>query len=175
MQPSTQSAPEQNPGAIFLRASSEKLQKMASAIHTCFDKLDNEQVWRRNSPVENSLGNLVLHLCGNARQWIGSYVGGLDDIRNRPQEFAEREQISSEALLQQLDQTVELAVRVIQEVDPKRLVERVPVQDGQYCSVLQAIYHVVGHFQQHTGQIIFVTKLWTSQDLGLYQPPPSKN
>jgi uncharacterized damage-inducible protein DinB len=113
----------------------------------------------------------VLHLCGNVRQWIGSYVGGLDDIRNRPREFSEREHISSPALLKRLDETVELATRIIDELDPKRLVEYVAVQDGQHSSVLEAIYHVVGHFQQHTGQIIFATKLWTSQDLGLYRPP----
>ena len=35
-------------------------------------------------------------------------------------------------------------------------------------SVLEAIYHVVEHFAQHTGQIIFATKMLTGEELGFY-------
>jgi hypothetical protein len=35
--------------------------------------------------------------------------------------------------------------------------------------VLEAIYHVVEHFSMHTGQIIFATKLLTTDDLGFYR------
>jgi hypothetical protein len=143
---------------------------MTSHIHDCFSQLDDELIWRRESS-ENSLGNLVLHLCGNVRQWIGCYVGGLEDIRKRPEEFSPDARLDRTALLALLDQTIGSAVLILQQVEPARLADRILVQDGRVTSVLEAIYQVVGHFQQHTGQIIFATKRWTGKDLGFYRPP----
>jgi uncharacterized damage-inducible protein DinB len=159
--------------AVFLQTSSANLQRMQGYIHACFAKLSDDQIWMRNSPSENAPGNLVLHLCGNVRQWIGSYVGGLEDVRNRPEEFRTDIQMDRAALLAQLDETLALALDVLGRVPAGQLPERIPVQDGQVKSVLEAIYHVVGHFQQHTGQIIFITKLLTSEGLGFYQPAPA--
>jgi uncharacterized damage-inducible protein DinB len=169
------SAASDNAGILFLRTSSDKLQTMSGLIRTCFEKLDEDAIWNRHSPVENSLGNLVLHLSGNVRQWIGSYVGGLEDIRDRPSEFSAQSGKSAAELLSLLEGTVEMAVGVLQSLKPERLVEIHPVQDGKSVSILEAIYHVVGHFQQHTGQIIYATKLFTSQDLGLYKPPSASS
>jgi uncharacterized damage-inducible protein DinB len=157
-------------GIIFLKCSSETLQQMTQHIRACFGRLDEDAIWRRHSMAENALGNLVLHLCGNVRQWIGSYVGGLDDIRKRPEEFSVDARFGSGELLKRLDETVALATGILEKLDPQRLTEVIRVQDGKPASVLEAIYHVVGHFQQHTGQIIFATKLITSEDLGFYKP-----
>lgn len=143
---------------------------MTAHIHACFGKLDEDAIWQRESPAENAPGNLVLHLCGNVRQWIGSYVGGLEDIRKRPEEFSRAGGVTRAELLARLDETIALATGVLEKLDPQRLTEVIPVQDGKSASVLEAIYHVVGHFQQHTGQIIFATKLATSQGLGFYRP-----
>src|SRR5262249_60912394 len=60
--------------------------KIAAAI----DALDDEQVWRRPNEPSNSVGNLLLHLSGNVRQWIISGVGGAEDRRDRASEFAAR-------------------------------------------------------------------------------------
>ena len=46
--------------------------------------------------------------------------------------------------------------------------ERIVVQKYE-MSVMEAIYHVVEHFSTHTGQIIFATKMLTSEDLGFYR------
>jgi uncharacterized damage-inducible protein DinB len=170
--PSAPAATADSIGGLFLTNSCQKLEKMADHVHTCFQKLDDELIWKRSTPVENSLANLVLHLCGNVRQWIGCYVGGLPDIRKRSEEFAARDGGSGAELLAQLDETVRMAVGILQNLAPERLVERVAVQDGQTAAVLEAIYHVVGHFQQHVGQIIYATKLWTAEDLALYRPSP---
>ena len=62
-------------GELFLIFSRERLQLLASRIADCLGRLSEEQVWQRGSEVENSVANLVLHLCGNVRQWIISGVG----------------------------------------------------------------------------------------------------
>lgn len=153
---------------LFLDFSLDKLQELASRIETCLDGLSEEQVWARGQQNENAIGNLVLHLCGNVRQWIISSIGGEPDRRQRDAEFAARGETSKARLRQQLRTTVEEAAAVIRALPAERLVERRVIQ-GYEGSVLEAIYHVVEHFSMHTGQIIFVTKMLTSADLGFYR------
>ena len=157
-------------GSIFLKYSVQRFEQMRLAIHTCFETLNDELIWRRDASAQNAVGNLVLHLCGNVRQWIGSYVGGLPDTRHRDSEFSPQARETCTGLLALLDETVALAVDTLEHVNTTALTNRISVQDGREMAVLEAIYHVVGHFQLHTGQIMFATKLWTDKDLGLYKP-----
>lgn len=153
---------------LFLDFSANKLQELAPRIETCLGRLSEEQVWARGQENENAVGNLVLHLCGNVRQWIISSIGGELDRRQRDGEFAARGGTSKEQLLERLRTTVEEAVSVIRALPAERLTERRVIQ-GYEGSVLEAIYHVVEHFSMHTGQIIFATKMLTSADLGFYR------
>ena len=66
---------------IFLKFSADKLEQLHGRIQDCLARLTPEQIWTRNSENENAVGNLVLHLSGNVRQWIGSGVAGLPDNR----------------------------------------------------------------------------------------------
>lgn len=157
--------------SLFVSHSVGKLNQMVSAIELCFSKLTEEQIWQRNSDNENALGNLILHLCGNMQQWIGAGFGGEKDIRVREAEFSARGNSDKESLLNLLHKTVNHNLAVIESVTPERLIERVTPQD-RTVSIIEAIYQVVGHFQQHTGQIMFATKLMTSEDLKIYVLPP---
>lgn len=157
--------------ALFVTHSVNKLTQMRDHIALCLSKLSEEQIWHRSSDNENAIGNLVLHLCGNMQQWIGAGFGGEQDVRVRDAEFSARGNTDKGALLQHLQQTVSHNLAIIESVTPERLVVRITPQD-RTVSILEAIYQVVGHFQQHTGQIIFATKLLTSEDLRLYVPPP---
>jgi hypothetical protein len=62
-------------------------------------------------------------------------------------------------LLALLSSTVGEAIAILRGLPVERLTERVATQDGDRF-VLEVIYQVVGHFQQHAGQIIFATKLF---------------
>jgi hypothetical protein len=112
------------------------------------------------------VGNLVLHLCGNVRQWIGSAVGGKPDVRVRDREFNARGDIAVAELRERLDATIDGAIEVLRGVTAERLGERVSVQNYTDITVLEATYHVVEHFAEHTGQILFATKALTGADLG---------
>ncbi len=157
--------------SLFVSHSVNKLKQMVDIIERCFAKLSEEQIWQRSSDNENALGNLILHLCGNMQQWVGAGFGGETDVRVRDAEFAAHGNTDKNALLQLLHQTVNHNIAVIESVTPEKLIERITPQD-RTVAVLEAIYQVVGHFQQHTGQIIFATKLFTSEDLKLYVPQP---
>jgi uncharacterized damage-inducible protein DinB len=152
----------------FLDYSATKLRQLCSRIETCLGSLSQDEVWARGSDNENAMGNLVLHLCGNLRQWIVSGVGGQPDIRDRDGEFSAQGGISVADLAQRLRATVEEAVAVVSAVPPERLTERIVVQKYE-VTVLEAIYHVVEHFSMHTGQIIFATKMLTGSDLEFYR------
>jgi len=151
----------------FVNYSAEKLALYLSRIETCLDKLTTEQIWARQSENENAVGNLILHLEGNTRQWIIGGVGGQPDVRDRPAEFHARAGASCAELKGKLRATVEEAIHVIRGVLDDGLTTRIKPQ-GQDVSVLEAIFQVVQHFAGHTFQVILLTKLFTHEDLGFY-------
>jgi uncharacterized damage-inducible protein DinB len=152
---------------LFLDHSVNKLREYEGRIATCLERLDAAQIWARGGENENAVGNLVLHLCGNVRQWIVSGVGGEPDRRDRDAEFDARGGVAAAELTRRLREVVNEAAAVIERVSADRLGERMVVQ-GYDMSVLEAIYHVVEHFSMHTGQILFATKMFTGDDLGFY-------
>jgi uncharacterized damage-inducible protein DinB len=144
------------------------MQLLASRIADCLGRLSDEQIWQRGSEVENSVANLVLHLCGNVHQWIISGVGGQPDIRKRDEEFSRKDGVTTSELRELLESTISQAVSVIQNVPHHRLIEKIAVQ-GRNPSVLEAIYVAVEHFGEHTGQIMYITKQMTREDLGYHR------
>jgi uncharacterized damage-inducible protein DinB len=157
------------PGRLFVSYSLDKMQQMAKQIRECVGELSEQQIWQRSGDHANSIGNLVLHLAGNIRQWIGHGIGGLPDVRQRDQEFAARGGRSTAEILSLFENTLTEAVRIIQEMPLARLVERIKPQNHE-VAILEAIYQVVGHLQLHSGQIIFATKQIAAKDLGFYKP-----
>jgi uncharacterized damage-inducible protein DinB len=153
---------------LFLECSIRRLKELTPRIETCLDKLTPEQVWARGGENENAIGNLVLHLCGNMRQWILAGVGGMPDARERDGEFAARGGASTPELSARLRETVDEATAVIAAITPERLAAPLVVQ-GYRVTVLEAVYHVVEHFSMHAGQILFATKMLTGSDLGFYR------
>jgi len=166
-----ESAAAQSITSDFLDVSCRRLGQMTEYLTACVKKLTDEQIWRRHGAYENAVGNLVLHLCGNARQWIMHGVGGAPDVRVRDKEFSADGGMSGAELVALFEATMDEAKRVIAAVPAERMVERVTPQ-GRDVSVLEAIYQVVGHVQQHVGQIILVTKQMLEKDLDLTMPRP---
>jgi Protein of unknown function (DUF1572) len=151
----------------FLNFSADKLTQLLERIETCVDQFTQEQLWMRHSENENAVGNLMLHLAGNVRQWILAGVGGAPDHRDRDSEFAARTGLDAQQIKAKLRSTVEDAAALIRALPPARLTEIIRPQ-GYEGTVLASIYHVVEHFAGHAFQIMFATKLLTGRDLGFY-------
>jgi len=137
-------------------------------IERCLECLSDDQVWWRPNEQSNSIGNLVLHLCGNARQWIVCGVGEAADSRDRNAEFAQRGVIPRAGLQRLLNETLNEVDATLQQFDADRLLESRTIQ-GSSVSALEAILHVVEHFSMHTGQILMLTKMLTNTDLAFYK------
>jgi uncharacterized damage-inducible protein DinB len=151
----------------FLRDCRKELRTRRERIEVCVGKLTHEQIWTRRHENENAIGNLILHLCGNVRQWIIGGVGNAPDRRDRDAEFARREPLPAAELLKLLRETMEEADSVLQKVSPGDLMSPRHIQVYD-VTVLHAILHVTVHFAEHTGQIIWATKGLTGEDLAFY-------
>lgn len=136
-------------------------------IIKCLHLLSEEEIWRRPNESSNSVGNLVLHLSGNIRQWIVSALGGAPDIRRRSEEFEEKGPISREALIQLLEGNMAEVLEVVENLGAEDLLREYPVQIYREKGI-SILIHVVEHFSYHTGQISYITKAWKDMDLGYY-------
>lgn len=139
-------------------------------IERCLGRLSDTDIWWRPNETSNSIGNLILHLCGNVTMWIVGGVGSLPFERNRQREFDERTAIPAAELRSRLRAVVQQADEVMRTVSSDDLLGRRQIQ-GYDVTVLEAIYHVVEHFAMHTGQIILLSKARVEEDLRLWVPP----
>ncbi len=157
-----------DPGQAFIDQAIQLLRAdFFPKIRSCLTLLDDAEVWWRPNQHSNSIGNLMLHLSGNVRQWIVSGLGGAPDERRRDGEFKARSGMTRSELLGQLDATLQEAVATLQSLAPDSLERTFQVQAYEVTG-LQAIFHVVEHFSYHTGQILFITKQLKDVDLGFY-------
>jgi hypothetical protein len=153
----------------FLDGSRAYLTEYLSKIERCLGEVSDEDVWWRPNETSNSIGNLVLHLQGNVRQWIIGGVGRRPYERHRQEEFDARSPVPRGELFARLKATTAEADEVIGAVDPGSLLDGRQIQDYE-VTVFEAIYHVVEHFSMHTGQIIALSKMRTAKDLKLWRP-----
>lgn len=156
--------PAEIPRLFLAEARFHLIQQYLPWLRACLEKLSEEDIWWRPNEKSNSAGNLVLHLCGNVHQWIIHGVSGAPDARNRPAEFSERRPIPKAALLAQLEATLAEVDVTLQQVAAEDLPQPRAIQ-GFDQTVLSAIFHVVEHFSYHTGQIIYLTKMRTGEDM----------
>lgn len=155
--------------SLFLAFSRDKLlNQYWPRLRSCVESLTNEQVWWRPNDTSNSVGNLVLHLNGNVRQWLIASFQHLEDARNRPAEFNERDHIPASELLARLGSTMQEASEVLSRLSEKELVSSFEIQ-GYKVTGLDAVFQVVEHFGLHYGQIAYITKMLRDADLGFYR------
>lgn len=154
---------------LFLGFSRHKLlDQYWPRLRKCVEPLTQSQVWWRPNPASNSIGNLILHLNGNVRQWIVASFNGFEGARNRPAEFSETGSLPASALLNRLAETMQEAADVLSRLTEADLLARYEIQ-GYNVRGLDAVYQVVEHFGLHYGQILYIAKNLTGEDLGLYR------
>lgn len=154
---------------LFLEFSRKKiLGQYWSRLRTCVESLSNEQVWWRPNEASNSIGNLILHLNGNVRQWLVTSFNQQEDRRDRPSEFSAKEGMSAAELLDRLGSTMDQAAEVLKRLTAAELAAPYEIQ-GYHVTGLDAVYQVVEHFGLHYGQIAYITKMLSGSDLGFYR------
>jgi uncharacterized damage-inducible protein DinB len=154
--------------ALFLDFSRRKLlEQYWPRLRGCVETLSEEQVWARPNPASNSIGNLILHLNGNVRQWLVASFNRQEDDRNRPAEFSATGGISASALVEKLGATLREASQVLARLTEADLTAPYEIQ-GYKVRGLDAVYQVVEHFGLHYGQILYIAKSLRGRDLGFF-------
>ena len=126
-------------------------------IEHAVQQLSDDQVWWRHDEHMNSIGNLLLHLSGNVRQWIICGIGDVEDRRDRPAEFARRDSIPKADLLAELTRSIQEAKDVIACADAETMLQPRKVQ-GFDLNGWGVIFDCVPHFKGHTQEIIYITR-----------------
>lgn len=151
----------------FIEQSIYRMRENTSKVIKCLEILTEDEIWGKPSETLNSVGNLVLHLCGNITQYIISTLGDAPDDRDREKEFSAKRGLSKVELTQKLNSTVDRATEIISRQTKQSLVAVKNVQ-AYSLSGIGIILHVVEHYSYHTGQIIFWTKMKRDTDMGFY-------
>ena len=151
----------------FITECIQKFEENTKKLASCLNELEEADIWKRPNESSNSTGNLILHLCGNIRQYVISSLGHAPDIRERDKEFSADGDYSKSELIAKLTDTVKQAIEIIENISAEELLRKRQVQ-GYFHSGITIIVHVTEHYSYHTGQIIFWTKLLKDKDLGFY-------
>jgi len=151
----------------FIGQAIHRIDENTQKLATCMQELNESEIWKRPNLHSNSVGNIILHLCGNIHQYAISSLGNSKDVRERDKEFSADGGNSGPELFRKLTDTIEQAKNVIQSTTEEELLRERKVQ-GYTHSGIGIILHVTEHYSYHTGQIIFWTKLLKDKDLGFY-------
>ena len=136
-------------------------------IKACLAELTSAEIWLKPNKNSNSVGNLVLHLCGNVTQWVGCGLGKLPDDRTRDWEFDEKGPLPTTDLIQKLDTLIVLLETVLSKITPEDLLQKHKVQIYVESGV-SILTHVIEHFSFHTGQITYFVKWRKNIDTKYY-------
>lgn len=151
-------------------AANEVFDQCLEKIEHCLRQLTDEQIWWRPGEDMNSIGNLVLHLTGNVRQWIVAGLGNEEDVRDRPREFSERGPVPSDALWHDLETVVNEAKRVLAAAEPATMAGNHRIQ-GFDVTGWYALFDCVPHFKGHTQEIICMTRMQLGSEYQFHWQP----
>ena len=151
----------------FIDQCIHRIDENTKRLMTCINELAESETWKRPNESSNSVGNLILHLCGNIRQYAISSLGNVRDVRERDKEFSTNDGYSKSELIEKLTETLDEAKAIIRNASTEELLRKRKVQGYTYSGI-GIIVHATEHYSYHTGQIIFWIKTLKNKDLGFY-------
>jgi len=152
----------------FVENALYRLDQSTRMIGIAFMQIEEQDIWKRPNEASNSIGNQILHLCGNMTQYVISSFGETKDIRERDIEFDTLSGLNKAELLKKLIDTVNRAKEVIVNATTEQWTKKRAVQ-GFYFSGIGVVLHAVEHYSYHTGQIAFWVKQLKNRELGFYE------
>lgn len=136
-------------------------------IYKCLSMIEDKDLWISPNNTIPTIGSLILHLCGNARQWVLSGLGDREDNRDREQEFVSHPKIKKSELVFLLENLKVNLKQTLEDLDPRQI-EKIHRIQGFEVTGFSVLIHVVEHFSYHTGQITLLTKWITNKETGHY-------
>ena len=144
-----------------------RLQENMEKIHICLERLTLDQIWHQPNASCLSVGNTLIHLNGNVRQYVMAGLLGHTDDRQRSEEFEPKNKLPLAEILNPLKDTMHEVNEHLDHISLENLNAVRPVQCFEESGA-GILIHVVEHFSYHVGQIVYITKMFTDQPLGFY-------
>jgi uncharacterized damage-inducible protein DinB len=120
---------------------------------------DDGLLWSVSQGINNSAGNLCLHLLGNLNNYIGAKLGKSGYERDRPAEFSTHG-VSRSDLLRRIDETKKVVRDSILRLSEQDLLAEYPNdEDDEKRTVAAELVHILSHFNYHLGQINYHRRL----------------
>lgn len=120
---------------------------------------DDAAPWRVLPGITNSAGNLVLHIEGNLRLYIGRELGAIPFERHRESEFSARG-VSVAELRAKVEYLREAVPGVIRRLSDESLAEIQREEiSGKRLTTHQYLVHLYGHLSYHLGQIDYLRRI----------------
>lgn len=119
----------------------------------------DEVLWRVHGGINNSAGNLALHLVGNLNHYIGAILGNSGYERNRKAEFSDKDVPVSE-IIRNIDNTIVTISKTLDELTEERLQAEYPIKVlDETLKTSLFLHHLYGHLNYHLGQINYHRRL----------------
>ena len=114
---------------------------------------DENKLWLTVPGISNSAGNLCLHLLGNLQHYIGGILGHTGYIRNRPEEFSQKN-IPAVELTAKLEMVAILIPKTLRALPVDILETEYPEMVFDYTMTVEYfLIHLLAHLNYHLGQI----------------------
>ena len=144
--------------ALVQSSLSDYYRMIQAKVHELTEPLLFEQMWTRPYPYGNSVGNLILHLTGNLRYYIGAQIGGTGYVRQRPLEFSSTDKPKDE-LLRDFDLAIETVIATIaKQTDDDWAAPYFGELESETKTRFNAFLRCAGHAYHHVGQMIYLQK-----------------
>ena len=116
-------------------------------------------LWKIDDTIQNSGGNLCLHLIGNLKTFIGNTLAGTDYVRDRTFEFSGKD-VDRKELYKQLDETILIVQKGLSTVTTEQLKENFPIAIWEKETGLAfTLIHLHSHLNYHLGQVNYHRRL----------------
>lgn len=143
---------------LFLSESQNRFSLAWERVEHCLNQLDDEHMWWSPGPKQNPIGTLILHLCGNLRQWVIAGVGSAPDTRTRWKEFEPQPHLTKAALQGMLRDVIGDIQKILESLPEEELLKKRRIQASDVTG-LAAIYKAITHMEIHVGQMLFLTRM----------------
>ena len=124
------------------------------------EEYNNEvDIWKIKGQINNSAGNLCLHVVGNLKTYIGKELGKSNYIRNRELEFSSKN-VPRQELIKKVENTIEIITQTLNNLNENILATEYPILvfDNK-TSTEYLLVHLATHLTYHLGQINYHRRL----------------
>jgi len=120
---------------------------------------EDANFWKIENDIKNGGGNLTIHLIGNLNHFIGATLGNSGYIRQRENEFSNKN-IPRKEIIDQINALKVIISDVISSLSTEDLEKNYPIEVfGKPMTTEYFLIHLYGHLNYHLGQINYHRRL----------------